>query len=150
VKRTRFVVGETATPRFVLDDDGLCCVCCGPPPEPGVVPPVYGQATATLQKRTRTGWSEDGNPVLEWQTLATAAAVVIEERAEFDPDAGFTRVVAKMSFPYEGPEIVRETAQVKADDGRWWRVVSADQYPGRVELGLVRIDQTPGEAEAGL
>jgi hypothetical protein len=78
-------------------------------------------------KRLRSGWSAEGNPLFGWQLLVAGAAVLVEERSEFDADSGLTSVTATATVPYVGEDVVRETIVVRASDG--------------LELTMDRIDQ---------
>jgi hypothetical protein len=134
----RFVLdGSGAGGHVVLDDDARCCG-----PSTGYAAPgVYGAVELTVLKRLRSGWSAEGNPLFGWQLLVAGAAVLVEERSEFDADSGLTSVTATATVPYVGEDVVRETIVVRASDGREWRVTEVQQYPDRLELTMDRIDQ---------
>jgi hypothetical protein len=133
--------GSGAGARVALDEDAACC-CCGQDPvvSPG---PGYGSAELSVLKRLRAGWSAEGNPLFSWQELVSGFSTLVEERSEFDADAGTTSVRAKATVPYADLDVVRETVVVRASDGRAWRVVRVEQYGDRLELEMTRIDQAP-------
>ena len=135
------------TVKVALDDEG--CAQRAPfrpgvsePPVDPDVPPVSGgvHPVLTVRLRTRTGYSDDGNPLFEWRTVVTGIAIVWTERDEFDPAEGFTMVEATAVLAYDGNETVTETASVTDDDGNVWRVTSVQQVPGRLSFTLQRID----------
>lgn len=133
--------------RVALDDDG-CGSCAPSPTDPGVImppvtdPPVSGgiHPVLTVRLRTRTGYSEDGNPTFEWRDVVTGTAIVWTEREEFDAAEGFTMVEATATLSYSGSEVVTETASVTDDSGNVWRVTSVQQVPDRLGFTLQRID----------
>lgn len=134
--------------KVALDDDG--CKPCSPaapgvtiPPDPDTpTPPPTGgvNPVLTVRLRTRTGYSDDGNPMFEWRTVTVGTAIVWTQREEFDPAEGFTMVEATAMLAYGGNEVVTETASVTDDDGNVWRVVSVEQVPDRLGFTLQRID----------
>lgn len=128
-----------------LDDDCPCTVA-GSGGEIPVDPPPDGMWAFEILLRERTGYDEDGTPQYDWVPLTRAAALLFEEREEYDAEAGLTLVKALLKIRYTGPRVVTETAMAVRDDGVKYRVVRVDQFPDRLEFQMRRIDQqTTGE-----
>lgn len=118
-----------------LSDDccvgGSCCVEEAPPEWPPLM---------TVMLRTRTGYTDDGNPVFTWSQLAQGAAIVWEQRTEWDAEAGFTQVKAKLVMTAGDLTKVPETAVVVDPQQVTWRITASDVRAGVVTLQLARID----------
>lgn len=98
--------------------------------------------TLTVSARTRTGYNDDGAPLFTWTEVLTGEAILFEQRTEYDPDAGLTRVVGTATLLYEGAEKVVETAMVTDPAGGRWRVTAVSQTPGHLMLTLARLVST--------
>ena len=110
-----------------------------------IEPPADGVETLhrfTVSRRIRTGFTEDGNPLFDWEPLATdRRAILYEERREFDEVAGLTEVLARLVIGWDRPEPVGETITVVRDDGVRYRVTAVRKALDRLEVGMARIEQ---------
>lgn len=136
------------TVTVVLDDDRPCDLPPTgiDPTDPPVDPPT-GMRFFTIMLRQRTGWSEDGTPMLGWVALTRGISLLFEERSEFDAMAGQTVVNATLKIAYRGTHVVKETCMAVRDDDVRYRVVGVDQYADRLELDMRRIDQDEDDEE---
>lgn len=102
------------------DDCGASSCCCGSSTEEPPVLDVW-----TIRQRSRTGWSEDGNPVFEWTDLLSGEAVSVVTSTEWDPDAGSQVDVATLVLAAGDVADIPLTAVAVDAAGGMWRITEA-------------------------
>ena len=101
--------------------------------------------TVTIRVRTRTGWTDDGDPEFSWTVAVTDTAIVWEERTERDDVAGTTRTVRRCTVAYDNEVEIDETANVWCDPGGRYRVLSSQQVSNEyVELIMQSMEDADG------
>lgn len=121
---------------------------CGQPPEtpmgePIVLPPEDPAAgglinSVEIRQRTTVGWDADGVPQYDWVTVYDGPCLSYQQRSEFDDEAGFTIVKARLSVAY--PHQVPESSIVITNGKHRWRVTAANLGAGGITLDMNRID----------
>ncbi|HEV2927249.1 MAG TPA: hypothetical protein VGW74_01040 [Propionibacteriaceae bacterium] len=132
-----------------LDDDFPGCGCGGPCSDDDGLDGDDGELgqtlpTLTIRERLRDTFDFTGTPQLSWRTAGSGPAISYVERRETNDATGQTMVTAKAVLGWDaGVAAPKETAVVWDDAGIRWNVTSCEALPGRLELLMDRIDDSP-------
>lgn len=99
--------------------------------------------TLVVKMRTRDGYTDDGDKRYVWETVVSGLAQVWEQRVEVGDSPGITRVSARATILYRGSKQITESAVVWISS-TMWRVTAAMTFPDRVELQLMRAEDSDG------
>lgn len=100
--------------------------------------------TLVVKMRTRDGYTDDGDKRFVWETVVSGVAAVWEQRTEIGDSEGITRLSARATILYRGQKQITEAAGVWIEGVRW-RVLSALTFHDRVELTLMRAEDSDGQ-----
>lgn len=118
-----------------LDDDPGRSRCR--PPGPG----EWAGPVLTLSVRDRTGFTDDGDPLLAWSDAHTGPAILRAQRTETDDTTGRATITAQVTMLDPGTETLPEldeTATAADTDGTRWQITRLHRVGGRIELTLSR------------
>lgn len=118
-----------------LDDDPGRSRCA--PPGPG----EWDGPVLSLSVRSRTGFTDDGDPLLAWTPVLEGPAILRAQRAETDDTTGRATVTARVTMLDPGTEELGqldETATAADADGNRWQITRLHRAGGRIELTLTR------------
>jgi hypothetical protein len=108
------------------------------PPEPAT--DLLVDTELTVRRRTRTGWTDEGDPSFTWADVVTGPALGMESRREVDPISGQIRISASATLLYSGPELENATTELVDGEGQHWSVTNVVQLPDRLKLRFYRVE----------
>lgn len=118
-----------------LDDDPGASRCC--PPGPG----AWTGPVLTLSTRSRTGWTDDGDPLYVWEASLESPAIWRVQREETDDTTGRATITARATMLDPGTEVLPqldETATAADQTGQRWQITRLHRVGGCIELTLTR------------
>lgn len=125
--------------------------------DPGYAPTVIEVSEACIEDplavfpnlaistRTRTGYDGDGDPMYSWTLVVDGPAIAFVSPSEVDAIAGISTLPTRATILYDGEDPVTSTSVARSSFGQSYRVLSAVQIGGRLELELLAVEDVDDE-----